>query len=1117
MFRRRTSVRFTDAVLAASTRSVIEMLEYRCLLHGAGELFHAHVNFQPASASIPAGYLVDGGDAFADRGNGYSYGWNQSLTTGARDRNSGNSPDQRYDTLNHMQQYGNRSWEIAVPNGDYEVHVVSGDPSYTNSVYRVSAEDVLTVSGTPTSGNRWIEGTQTVTVTDGRLTISNASGASNNKINFIDITQIDTGEPGLPTVTISANDPTASEDGPSSGQLTITRTGDTTNPLSVNYVVTGSATSVDDYSTIFTSEIIPAGQASVVVNVNPVDDDLVEGSETVIVTLAADSAYTVGGANQGTVTIADNDSAPPPNQPPDHVEVHSPAGGSNFPPGADITIEAHATDSDGTIELIEYFVNGVEIGETTGGETEFTWDNVAAGNYTLTVRATDDDGAPATSSAVNITVSDPSATQPGLTGQYYDNQDLTNLKVTRVDPTVNFYWGTGSPDASVGSDTFSARWTGFVQPQYSQLYRFYVDGNNGVRLWVNDQLIIDRWTDAYGEVSGTINLQASVKVPIKLEFFEYSGSANAKLSWSSSSRSKQVIPTSALSTSNNQPPPNTAPQVSVLSPADGSEFNDGDDIALSASASDTDGNVTKVEFLINGVEVGEDANGLDGWNFVWNDAPPGIYSVIANATDDDGAVTGSSPVLFNVIGVGPTQSPYGGVPRTFSTTVQAEDYDLGGEGVAYHDTTPANDKGSYRTDGVDVEPSTDVSGGFNLGKVRVGEWLEYTINVPETRNYIIETRVASGSSGGTFHIEFDGVNKTGTLTLPGTGGWQNWQTVKKTGVSLTAGVHVMRLSIDSGSTDVGNVNWIRVIAQSNAQPTWSTKANLPVAREEVNSAAVGGKLYVFGGLLTFDFLSTRRVDVYNPTNNTWTRVSDMPEAFTHAGVVVDGTDIWFVGGYFGDHPGPGYTGVWKYNTLSDTWTEGPDLPEARGAGGAGIVGRKIYFFGGMDSTRTIDKTEMWMLDLDNLAAGWEARAPLPGPTNHVGAASLNGKVYAIGGELDGGQDYRANLDSLYEYDPVTNQWSNKAPLPFPASHFHQSTMVYNGRIIIVGGEPEHNVSMDYVLAYNPATNTWESLGVIPQKRRAMGAGIIGNQIVATGGYDGGQKNNTWMSSALNFL
>jgi hypothetical protein len=149
------------------------------------------INFQPASAAVPAGYLPDGGLVFGNRGNGQSYGWTADNTAQARDRNSGTSPDQRYDTLNHLQKPGNPDavWEIAVPSGTYVVRVVSGDAGYYDSVFRTSVEGVLTVNGTPTSAARWVEGTSTVTVTDGRLTLRSAAGASNNKVCFIEITR----------------------------------------------------------------------------------------------------------------------------------------------------------------------------------------------------------------------------------------------------------------------------------------------------------------------------------------------------------------------------------------------------------------------------------------------------------------------------------------------------------------------------------------------------------------------------------------------------------------------------------------------------------------------------------------------------------------------------------------------------------------------------------------------------------------------------------------------------------------------------------------------------------------------------------------------------------------
>jgi hypothetical protein len=148
------------------------------------------INFQPQDASIPGGYMVDSGHAFNDRGNGFSYGWNENNFT-ARDRDRANSPDQRYDTLIHMQADNTDAvWEIALPNGSYEVKAVAGDARYTDSVYHLLAEGTTLLEGTPNTNNRWVQGTVTITVSDGRLTIHSGANSNNNKINFIEIQPI---------------------------------------------------------------------------------------------------------------------------------------------------------------------------------------------------------------------------------------------------------------------------------------------------------------------------------------------------------------------------------------------------------------------------------------------------------------------------------------------------------------------------------------------------------------------------------------------------------------------------------------------------------------------------------------------------------------------------------------------------------------------------------------------------------------------------------------------------------------------------------------------------------------------------------------------------------------
>jgi hypothetical protein len=150
---------------------------------------HARINFQPSGRPVPTGYVADTGAIYGDRGSGRTFGWSTVNSAQTRDRNAANSADQRYDTLTHLQKPENPNprWEMAVPNGQYRVRLVCGDPSYTDSVFRVSVEGTLACNATPTASNRWTEATVTVTVTDGRLTVANAAGGVNNKINFIDI------------------------------------------------------------------------------------------------------------------------------------------------------------------------------------------------------------------------------------------------------------------------------------------------------------------------------------------------------------------------------------------------------------------------------------------------------------------------------------------------------------------------------------------------------------------------------------------------------------------------------------------------------------------------------------------------------------------------------------------------------------------------------------------------------------------------------------------------------------------------------------------------------------------------------------------------------------------
>ena len=156
----------------------------------------------------------------------------------------------------------------------------------------------------------------------------------------------------------------------------------------------------------------------------------------------------------------------------------------------------------------------------------------------------------------------------------------------------------------------------------------------------------------------------------------------------------------------------------------------------------------------------------------------------------------------------PAEGPYGGTPWAVPGTVQAENFDTGGEGVAYHDTDTTNNGGQYRTtDGVDIEATTDTGGGFNVGWTAAGEYLKYTVNVATAGQYTLTFRTASLSGGGSVHIANQtGANLTGAVAIPSTGAWQTWVNVNAT-VTLPAGQQILTLVEDAGGFNINSMTF----------------------------------------------------------------------------------------------------------------------------------------------------------------------------------------------------------------------------------------------------------------------------------------------------------------------
>ena len=304
---------------------------------------------------------------------------------------------------------------------------------------------------------------------------------------------------------------------------------------------------------------------------------------------------------------------------------------------------------------------------------------------------------------------------------------------------------------------------------------------------------------------------------------------------------------------------NNPPSVSLSAPPDQGTFSAPASLTVSANASDLDGTIAKVDFFASGFLIGSAT--AAPYSVPWTNVSAGNYLLTARATDNIGNSTTSASRTIRVI-VG--EASFTGFPQTVPGTIQAEDFDGGGEGVAYHDTDTSNNGGQYRNTAVDIEGTGDTGGGYNVGWSAGGEWLSYTINATVDGTYTLQARVASSGNGGTFHIEFDGVNKTGAMINSDSGGWQTWRTLTKTNISLTSGQHIMRLVMDSSGANgtVGNFNYFTLTATSTNYPapvllhrySFNEAVGSAVAADSIggaNGTLYGSAAFTGGGNLNF--------------------------------------------------------------------------------------------------------------------------------------------------------------------------------------------------------------------------------------------------------------------------
>jgi len=190
-----------------------------------------------------------------------------------------------------------------------------------------------------------------------------------------------------------------------------------------------------------------------------------------------------------------------------------------------------------------------------------------------------------------------------------------------------------------------------------------------------------------------------------------------------------------------------------------------------------------------------------------------VYEVNITATSGT-----ASSVLAMKISITEPRAPFKGTALSIPGIIEAEDYDLGGEGKGYHEANALGNQGGATLrpkDQVDIEVTSDTAGAHSIGYTLTGEWLAYKVDVKTGGEYELKLRVATNGEGGALHLELDGVQLSEKIALPNTGGWNVWQTLTLPKFSLTAGAHDLKVVFDS---DYINLNWMEFISLA-ANPT----------------------------------------------------------------------------------------------------------------------------------------------------------------------------------------------------------------------------------------------------------------------------------------------------------
>jgi N-acetylneuraminic acid mutarotase len=269
--------------------------------------------------------------------------------------------------------------------------------------------------------------------------------------------------------------------------------------------------------------------------------------------------------------------------------------------------------------------------------------------------------------------------------------------------------------------------------------------------------------------------------------------------------------------------------------------------------------------------------------------------------------------------------------------------------------------------------------------------------------------------------------------------------------------------------------------------------DMPTARwsdSSLDTVVIDGKIYVISGSG-----GGTKVEMYDPSTNTWTQKADMPTKRYHLSTAVVDGKIYAIGGNtkFTSMLTKQVTSlptVEVYDPATDTWTARADAPLLIDSSSASVVDGKIYVFGNWVANKATAMVQMYNPATDT----WSAKADMPSRRGKLSTNVVNGKIYAVAGY--GGYRVTANY-SVDEYDPATDTWTIKADMP---TYRVAATVVVDGRIYLFGGVRDREEGgYPSVYQYDPETDTWKRLDDMPFARTGHGAAVVDGKVYLIGG------------------